>query len=159
MGSMSVLTSAAPRPFVDSLPASRFAGKRIYLIGIGGCGMSGLARLLAAAGARCSGSDSVLTELTNELRVHGIAVTDDQSAHSFPPPGKVDLVIASAAIKADHPQMLSAMERGLPVRGYAEALGELMADATGISIAGTHGKSTTTAMLAHVLIECELDPS
>jgi len=138
---------------------SRFSERNVYLIGIGGCGMSGLARLLAAAGARCSGSDSVPSDLTHELIADGIAVTDDQSAQAFPAPGEVDLVIASAAIRPDHPQMLCALERGMAVLGYAEALGALMADRTGVSIAGTHGKSTTTAMLAHVLIECGLDPS
>jgi UDP-N-acetylmuramate--alanine ligase len=163
MTSMTIAMDGARLPAVrcqtGKVTVSRFKGKRIYLIGIGGCGMSGLARLFQAASARCSGSDSVLTDLTDELRANGIAVTDDQSAESFPPAGRVDLVIASAAIKADHPQMLAAMERGLPILTYAEALGELMADRTGISIAGTHGKSTTTAILAHVLIECGLDPS
>jgi UDP-N-acetylmuramate--alanine ligase len=135
---------------------SRFAGKNVFFIGIGGCGMSGLAFMLRQLGANCSGSDAVGSDLTESLERSGIPVRLEQSTGTVP--AGCDLVIASAAIKPDHPEMLAAVQRGLTVWSYAEALGQVQADRTGISIAGTHGKSTTTAMLAHSLIECELDP-
>ncbi|QOJ18418.1 MAG: UDP-N-acetylmuramate--L-alanine ligase [Phycisphaeraceae bacterium] len=134
-----------------------FAGQHVWFIGIGGCGMSGLARLIRNAGATCAGSDSVPSELTDALSRDGIPVTADQQAGRLPE--ECTLVIASAAIKPDHPEMLAAGDRGIPVLSYAEALGRLQSGFTGISIAGTHGKSTTTAMLAHVLIHAGLDPS
>jgi UDP-N-acetylmuramate--alanine ligase len=84
-------------------------------------------------------------------------VSHEQSAEAIPP--RCDLVIASAAIKPDHPEIVAAQARGIRVIGYAEALGLVQTDRTGVSIAGTHGKSTTTAMLCHALVECGLDPS
>ena len=140
-----------------SLPGTRFAGMHIHFIGIGGCGMSGLAFMLQRLGAMCSGSDAVGSELTDALDDRGIHVSLDQTTGTLPE--QCDLVIASAAIKPDHPEMLAATNRDLTVWTYAEALGQVQVDKTGLSIAGTHGKSTTTAMLAHVLIECGLDPS
>jgi len=141
----------------SSVTDARFVGKRIHFIGIGGCGMSGLAFSLKQLGAVCNGSDSVGSELTEGLGQAGISVSLDQSAGIIPK--GCELVIASAAIKPDHPEMLAAVNRGITVWAYAEALGQVQQGHTGVSIAGTHGKSTTTAMLAHVLIECGLDPS
>ncbi len=136
---------------------SRFTGRHIHLIGIGGCGMSGLARLLADRGARCGGSDRVPSDLTAALQEAGIPVGHDQSKGALP--DACDLIVASAAIRPDHPELLAAQDRGVPIMSYAEMLGAIQQDATGVSIAGTHGKSTTSAMLCHVLIECGLDPS
>jgi len=136
---------------------SRFLNQSIWLVGIGGCGMSGLARMLRQLGAKCSGSDASPAELTSELSAGGIPVAIGQDARNLPE--ECDLVIASAAIKPDNPELLAAMQRGIRTISYAEALGLVQAERTGISIAGTHGKSTTTAMLSHVLIESGLDPS
>ncbi|MCH8165467.1 MAG: UDP-N-acetylmuramate--L-alanine ligase [Planctomycetes bacterium] len=132
-------------------------GRRIHCVGVGGCGLSGLARLLAQRGAMCSGSDSAPSELTEALHTDGIPVSQQQTADTLP--DRCDLVIASAAIPDDHPELLAARQRGIDVISYAQALGMVQADRTGVSIAGTHGKSTTAAMLCHVLIECGLDPS
>ena len=129
---------------------------RPYLVGIGGCGMSALARLLREDGASASGSDSKRTAVTDGLESPGIAVGFEQTAEALPE--EIDGVIVSAAIRPDHPQVLAAQERGLPVYTYAEALGRCMAGRTGVSIAGTHGKSTTTAMLGCVLADAGLDP-
>ncbi len=131
-------------------------GRSAFLIGIGGCGMSGLARLLQHLGSRCSGCDDVLTAVTDELIQHGIAVATNRPVEL---PDDCEVVITSAAIPPAHPLRDAAERRGLPVITYAQALGMLQAHHTGISIAGTHGKSTTSAMLCHVLIECGLDPS
>ncbi|MBC23954.1 MAG: UDP-N-acetylmuramate--L-alanine ligase [Phycisphaerae bacterium] len=129
-----------------------------WLIGIGGCGMSGLATLLQQGGRLCSGSDGQAGPVTRRLTENGIHV-HHASDCSVELPEQVDRVIHSAAIPEDHPELIQARDRGLQVISYAEALGLTQAAHTGVSIAGTHGKSTTTAMLAHVLIECGLDPS
>ncbi|MDZ4753716.1 MAG: UDP-N-acetylmuramate--L-alanine ligase [Phycisphaerae bacterium] len=132
-----------------------FSGKRLFFIGIGGSGMSGLARMLATRGAECSGSDQTRSSLTDELIAGGMPVSIGPT--SVPSP--CDLVIASAAIKPDHPEYLAAEALGIEVISYAEALGRAQLGRTAVSIAGTHGKSTTTAMLAHVLMQSGLDPS
>jgi len=128
--------------------------KEVYLIGIGGCGMSGLARMLVSGRARVRGSDAAVTAVTESLVREGVSVESDQAP--LPP---CDAVIASAAIKPDHPQYLEAEARGLTVLTYAEALGMCMAARTGVALAGTHGKSTTTAMLGAALVDAGLDPS
>ncbi len=133
------------------------AWSRPYLVGIGGCGMSGLARMLAARGSSPAGSDSTDSALIASLRASGIGVDLDQI--DAPIPDETDVVILSAAIPPDHPQALRAQELGLPVLTYAEALGACMLGRTGVAIAGTHGKSTTTAMLGVALAEAGLDPS
>lgn len=130
-------------------------GKSIYLVGIGGCGMSGLARMLRGRGALVSGSDAYRSPFTDGLTAEGVEVVFDQSG---PLPESCDLVVASAAIKPDHPQLLEADRRGIPHLNYAEALGRCMLGRTGVCVAGTHGKSTTTAMLGCVLAAAGLKP-
>lgn len=137
--------------------ASRFSGRRIHFTGIGGCGMSGLARMLRDLGAVCTGSDAVRSSITDALAADGIPVTLEQGAGAVPE--ACDLLVATAAIDPEHPELLAARARGLELLGYAAALGAVQAERTGVSIAGTHGKSTTTAMLCHVLLACGLDPS
>lgn len=133
------------------------ANKHVYMIGIGGCGMAGLARMLRSRGGTVSGSDSTPQETTLALQSEGVAVGFDQKSEWVP--DDADIVIASAAIKADHPQMLAVERRGLPVLTYAEALGRSMIGRTGVAIAGTHGKSTTTSMLSCVLSDAGLAPT
>lgn len=128
-----------------------------YLIGIGGCGMSGLAQMLAARGATVAGSDCQVSRVTEHLEDRGIPVRLEQSLGVVP--DDANLVIASAAIKPDHPELLEAVRRGLPIITYAEALGWCMEGRTGVAIAGTHGKSTTAALLGHVLIQTGIDPT
>lgn len=132
-------------------------GRSAYLIGIGGCGMSGLARLFKTRGCSVRGSDMGASPATHALQVEGIHVDLDQARD--PIPEGVDLVVASAAIKPDHPQMAQARRRNIPVMLYAQALGGCMAGSTGIAVAGTHGKSTTTAMLGIALTDAGVDPS
>ena len=127
------------------------------MIGIGGCGMSGLARILQSAGGQISGSDRDRSETTEALECGGIGVGFDQSKGWLPE--ACDLVVASAAITPGHPQWMEADRRGIPVLLYAEALGKTMGQHTGVCIAGTHGKSTTTAMLGCCLTDCGLDPT
>ena len=134
------------------------AGRHVYLVGIGGCGMSGLARMLKTRGGLISGSDNSHSPFTDTLEAEGVPVGFEHQ-HSGFLPEDAELVIASAAIRPDHPQILEADRRGLPHLNYAEALGWAMVGMTGICIAGTHGKSTTTAMLGFILAQAGLDPN
>jgi UDP-N-acetylmuramate--alanine ligase len=144
-------------PRMESRPASRFNGKRVHFIGIGGCGMSGLARMLLDAGAIVSGSDAGASTAVLELMGRGATVSRDQTGSLLTP--KTDLVVRSAAIKTDNPEFATALKLGLRHVKYAEMLGMVMADAVGVAVAGTHGKSTTTAMIGFALVECGADPS
>jgi UDP-N-acetylmuramate--alanine ligase len=147
-------------PAADSPPPGTpypLAGKHLYFVGIGGCGMSGLAKMARQHGAACSGSDSTPTSVTESLQRDGIPVSLEQSPATVPQP--CDLMVISAAVRPDHPQVLEARRRGLRVLKYAQMLGQMMIGRTGIAVAGTHGKSTTTAMLCHAMIHAGLDPS
>jgi len=137
--------------------AGSVAGRRVHLIGIGGCGMCGAASVLKHRGAVVSGSDRTESATLLQLRERGIQVHAEQNADNIP--DACDLVVYSAAVKESNPEMKSARARGLPVVKYAQLLGLLMADRAGIAIAGTHGKSTTSAMVSFVLREAGLDPS
>ena len=125
-------------------------------IGIGGCGMSGLARLFHSLGITCSGSDATPSAVTTALEKEGLSVRINQDGSGLPE--TADLVIMSAAIPDDHPERLTAQDRGVRVLSYSEALGLVQTDRTAVCIAGTHGKSTTAAMLCHVMMACDLDP-
>ncbi len=129
----------------------------VHLIGIGGAGMSGLAGMLLKRGSRISGSDRAASIELVRLAERGALVTTRQEADSIP--ADTNLVVASAAIPADHPELLAARERGLPVIKYAQLLGHLMRCYDGIAVSGTHGKSTTAAWLSYVLKQAGLDPS
>jgi UDP-N-acetylmuramate--alanine ligase len=130
----------------------------VHFVGIGGVGMSGLARILHAHGHRVSGSDLERGPLVDDLGRAGIPVAIGHRAENVPV--DVEMVVASAAIRPDHPEIQAAGALGVPVLKYAQALGRLMArHGRGIAIAGTHGKTTTTAMIAHILVGAGLDPT
>lgn len=149
--------TASRSPTRERAMPMAIAGKHVYMIGIGGCGMSGLARMLRGRGGVVSGSDSTHSPYTEMLEADGVVVGFDQSRSWLPE--QCDLVIASAAIRPDHPQVMEAERRGVAVMNYAEALGQTMVGMTGICVAGTHGKSTTTATLGFILAEAGLDPN
>ena len=131
--------------------------RRAFLLGIGGVGMSGAARLLAARGIEVAGSDTdprIARARVGDAVVEGHLV-DEASAL----PEGVDLVVRSAAIPASHPQRLAAEARGLPVWRYADLVGALMADRVGIAVAGCHGKTSTSALLASALERAGAEPS
>ncbi|HUB27842.1 MAG TPA: UDP-N-acetylmuramate--L-alanine ligase, partial [Tepidisphaeraceae bacterium] len=138
-------------------PGSRFRGKRVHFIGIGGCGMSGLARMLLDAGAIVTGSDSKPNEAVFDLIRRGAKVSRDQLGESLSL--QVDLVVRTAAVPTNNLEYAAACKLGLPQVKYSELLGIAMADSLGVAVAGTHGKSTTTAMIGFALAECGLDPS
>lgn len=136
---------------------SRFTGRRVHFIGIGGCGMSGLARMLMDNGAIVSGSDLKPNAATFELAKRGAKISRDQLGELLC--REVDLVVRTAAVKDDNPEMKAARAYGIRTIKYAELLGEVMSERFGVAVAGTHGKSTTTAMIAYALLQCGADPS
>jgi UDP-N-acetylmuramate--alanine ligase len=137
--------------------SSPFAGKRVHLIGIGGCGMRGLAGVMLRCGARVSGSDRIESQLLIDLAEAGASVFNGQSPRHVPM--DCDLVVYSAAIHDENPELLEARRRGVPCRSYSQMLGEVMRLRTGLAVSGTHGKSTTTAMVAFILRSARLDPT
>ena len=135
-----------------------FAGLRAHLIGIGGSGMSGAAGLLMGLGARVTGSDTKPFDGIGALVQAGARVSVGHSADMLDP--RTELVVASAAIPDTNPELVEARKRNLTLVKYAELVGMLMrALGKGVAVAGTHGKSTTTAMCVHLFREAGLDPS
>ena len=126
------------------------------MIGIGGVGMSGLAAVLAEKGCRVSGSDLKLSPTTDRLRSLGVEVVQGHDAANV---GDADVVVASAAVPPDNPELVIAREKGLPILSRAQLLGMMMEGTLGVAVAGTHGKTTTTSMLADVLVAGGLDPT
>jgi len=157
---MASTTATVNRDIQTSAPlpqSSEFRDRRMHMIGIGGSGMSGMAALLLRRGARVSGSDRQLSDLLLKLSEAGVHISPAQLAETLP--ADVECVVASAAVPPDNPELLAARQRGIPILKYAEMLGRLMAHSHGIAIAGTHGKSTTTAWLAYTLRRAGFDPS
>jgi UDP-N-acetylmuramate--alanine ligase len=130
---------------------------RVFCSGVGGTGLSGLARLAAALGHQVSGSDRALSAKTASLEAIGVQVFPGQTAANLTQ--DTDLFVATAALPFDHPELVAAIELGIPVVKYAEALASFVSARRGVAIAGTHGKTTTTALTAHVLESCGRDPS
>jgi len=130
--------------------------KHVHFIGIGGSGLSAIARLLLESGYTVSGSDRVLSPFADEVRKAGATVYIGHHPRNLT---DADWVVRSSAIAEDNPEVQAALRAGIPVFKRADFLGRLMEDKTGIAVAGTHGKTTTTAMTAWVLNELGRDPS
>lgn len=129
----------------------------IHFVGIGGIGMSALARLYRARGEEVTGSDASDSPLLEALRDEGMGVFVGHSA--FQVSTDVEVVIYSEAISLDNPELESARERGIPMKTYFEALGEITEEFKTIAVAGTHGKTTTTALIARLLMQSYRDPT
>ena len=129
---------------------------RIHLIGVAGSGMSGIAALLLELGHNVSGSDKVSTLETDRLQRLGLRFREQHRAEDA---ADADVIVFSSAIKIDNPILMSARDSGKPVVRRAEALAVIMRGKRGIVIAGMHGKTTTSAMTAHVLREGGVHPS
>ncbi len=130
---------------------------KIHFVGIGGIGMSGIAELLLNLGYRVSGSDLKESEITRRLASLGGSVVIGHRAENVSP--DVDVVVISSAVKRGNPEVVAARDRGIPVVPRAEMLAELMRLKDGVAIAGSHGKTTTTSMIATVLAHAGLDPT
>ena len=141
----------------ESRSTSRFLGRRVHFIGIGGCGMSGLARMLLDAGAIVTGSEPKPNPQTFQLTKSGASISRDQMGELLT--AQTDLVVRTAAVPDSNRELLASRALGIPSIKYAELLGQVMAERQGVAVAGTHGKSTTTAMIAFALLRCGADPS
>ena len=129
--------------------------RRIHFVGIGGVGMSGIAELLANLGYEVSGSDVKGSELTARLQSIGVHVCEGHAERNV---GAADVVVVSSAVRPTNPEIVEATRRGIPVIARAEMLAELMRMRFSIAVAGAHGKTTTTSMIAFVLARGGLDP-
>ena len=130
--------------------------KHLHFIGIGGSGMSGIAEVLLNLGYTVSGSDISDSAVVKRLRALGANVLIGHAAGNIANAG---VIVASSAVKADNPEVIAAKAARIPVVPRAMMLAELMRFKQGIAIAGTHGKTTTTSLIAHVLGEAGLDPT
>ena len=130
----------------------------IHFIGIGGISMSGLAEILLEENFRISGSDAKSSPLTRTLEERGAVIYYGQRASNIK--DDVDVVVYTAAIHPDNPEFACVKEKGLPMLTRAELLGQIMRNYdTPIAISGTHGKTTTTSMVSHILLEGDCDPT
>ena len=130
--------------------------KRIHFVGIGGIGMSGIAEVLLNLGYRVGGSDLSESETTLRLRKAGADIAIGHRQENL---RDADVVVISSAVRPDNPEVAAAHERAIPVIPRAEMLAELMRMKYGVAVAGTHGKTTTTSMIATVLACGGLDPT
>jgi UDP-N-acetylmuramate--alanine ligase len=130
--------------------------RRIHFVGVGGIGMSGIAELLANLGYAVSGSDARRSAVTARLESLGVTV---QAGHAAANVGEADVVVYSSAVRPDNPEVAEAVRRRIPVIPRAEMLAELMRLRFGIAVAGAHGKTSTTSMVALVLEQAGLDPT
>lgn len=128
----------------------------VHFVGVGGIGMSGIAEVLATLGYRVSGSDARASDVTRRLMSLGVVVHEGHAAGHV---AETDVVVVSSAIQGDNPEVLEARRRRIPVIPRAEMLAELMRLRYGIAVAGAHGKTTTTSMVALMLERAGLDPT
>ena len=132
----------------------------VHFIGIGGISMSGLAEILNKEGFTVTGSDMRESDVTRMLNEKGIRIYFGQVAENLKSEPDTALVVYTAAISSDNPELLYAKEQGIPLLTRAELLGQIMDNYKySIAVSGTHGKTTTTAMLAHILLAAEKDPT
>ena len=134
----------------------KHAIRKIHFIGIGGSGMSGIAEVLLNLGYQVSGSD--LSDSATLRRLASLGI-ETHVGHAAGHVQQADAVVTSTAVKADNPEVLAARERHIPIVPRAVMLAELMRLKQGVAIAGTHGKTTTTSLVASVLAEAGLDPT
>jgi UDP-N-acetylmuramate--alanine ligase len=130
---------------------------KVHFIGIGGIGTSALARWFLAHNCEVSGSDAAVSEITSDLKSQGVKVFISHRPENLPK--TANLAIFSAAVPLSNPEVQKAKKLGIPVKSYAEALGNLTKQYKTIAVSGAHGKSTTTALLSLVLIKAGIDPT
>ena len=151
------MAEPAPRP---PHPTDRYPGmrrvRRVHFVGIGGAGMGGIAEVLHTLGLEVTGSDRTAGAMTSRLRGLGVRV---DVGHDRDHVANAEVVVVSAAIGADNPEVIEARRRHLPVVPRAQMLAELMRFRYSIAVAGTHGKTTTTSLIASLLAAGGLDPT
>ncbi len=129
--------------------------RHVHFIGIGGAGTSGLAEILLLRGIEVSGSDLVANAKTDELALLGATIHEGHAGQNV---NGADIVVYSSAVHRDNPEYAEAVQRGVRILRRADFMAELLADHSVIAVAGTHGKTTVTSMIASILIEAKLDP-
>ncbi len=139
---------------VDPVPADQLGA--VHFVGIGGAGMSGIARIMLARGMTVSGSDSAPSGLLDELAAAGARVAVGHAAENL---GAADTLVVSTAIRPDNPELIAAQQRELRVLHRAAALASVMLGYQAVAVAGTHGKTTTTSMITTVLRQAGARPS
>jgi UDP-N-acetylmuramate--alanine ligase len=152
-----VMTTESGHPIRKTPREGPFAGKRVHMIGVGGSGMRALAKMLLVRGATVSGSDMAASDAVDRLAESGATIHIGQSPENLP--ADCDMVVHSAAVHPDNPELVAAGQAGIETLKYSQMLGQVMAGHVGIAVAGTHGKSTTTAMVAYGLCQAGVDPS
>lgn len=130
--------------------------KKIHMVGIGGSGMNGIAEVLINLGYEVAGSDLADNAVTQRLKSLGATVHQGHAAENL---GDADVLVKSTAVSEDNPEVVEARRQGIAVIPRAEMLAELMRLKQGIAVAGTHGKTTTTSLLATIFTEAKLDPT
>jgi UDP-N-acetylmuramate--alanine ligase len=131
--------------------------KKVHFIGVGGIGISAIARMLSLEGKEITGSDSSLSPVTIELENMGIKVYEGHDAWNVT--DDIDLIVRTIAVPDENPEVAEAMKLNIPVISYPEMLGIVSKDKYTIAVSGTHGKTTTTAMIAKILKDNDLDPT
>ena len=151
---------AAQGPYLtiggEACPAMRARVNTIHMVGIGGSGMNGIAEVLINMGFTITGSDLSASAAVRRLEKLGATVYIGHGADNV---GEADVLIKSTAIPNKNPELVAAREKGIPIIPRAEMLAELMRLRTGIAVAGTHGKTTTTSLMATIFTEAGLDPT
>lgn len=130
--------------------------KQVHFVGIGGSGMGGIAEVMVNLGYKVCGSDMQQNVMTRKLSELGATVFDKHAASNV---DGADVVVLSSAVKEDNPEVVAAREQRIPIVPRAEMLAELMRFRYGIAIAGTHGKTTTTSLVASILATADMDPT
>ncbi len=138
------------------IPEAMRRVSRIHMVGVGGSGMSGIAEVLVNLGFTVSGSDLRESSVTQRLEAQGVAVS---FGHRGDAVDGADVVVISSAVREDNAELVSAREQRIPVVPRAEMLAELMRHRHGIAVAGTHGKTTTTSLIAALFAAADLDPT
>lgn len=134
----------------------QFRGRHVHLVGIGGAGLSAIARVLMEQGAEVSGSDLVLSPVAESLARDGARVFEGHQAENV---NGAELIVASSAVPASNVELQAAQAAGIPVWKRSEFLGQMMNGRLGVAVAGTKGKTTTAAMIVSILLAAERDPT
>ncbi|UFJ39060.1 UDP-N-acetylmuramate--L-alanine ligase [Brevibacillus humidisoli] len=130
--------------------------QHVHFVGIGGYGMSAIARVLVDLGMKVTGSDVALSDLARKLQARGAQVMVGHDAAHIE---GADLVVYSTSIPRENPEIAAAEAKGIPLLHRSQMLARILNERTGVAVAGAHGKTTTTSMIAHVLEECGVDPT
>lgn len=149
------MPEANGKPLVYQVPEMRRI-RRIHFVGVGGAGMSGIAEVMYNQGYEVSGSDLKASPVTKRLEALGLII---QVGHRASNVEKADVVVISSAVAEDNPEVICAREARIPVVPRAEMLAEIMRYRHGIAVAGTHGKTTTTSLIASIFAVAGLDPT